>query len=695
VTVIDARAMGTSIRRVEGPDKVTGTARYAADQPVDTPLHLHPVQATIARGTVTGIDTTAARALPGVVGIVTPDDAPRLADVGDPELVVLQDHEVHHRGQYVAAVLAETPEIAREAADLVVVTYDEAAQTTAFDEHSPERHPAAQLANFQPPASEIGDPDAALDAAAVTVRATYTTPVQHHNPMEPHATTACWDGESVELHESSQGVGAARDSVAALFGLDAEHVHVAAAHVGGGFGTKGFLHAGTVLTVLAARTVPGRAVKRALSRREMFETVGHRPATVQHLALGASADGRLDVFAHDVVESTARIKEFAEPTATGSRAMYAAPHRRTSHQVVPLDVDPPTYMRAPGEAPGSFGLECAMDELAVALGIDPIELRLRNEPEVHPESGLPFSSRNLVACLRRGAERFGWASRPTEPRTQLVDGWWHGTGVAAATFPAIRFPGSTAVIRFARGRYEVEIGAADIGQGARTVLTQIAADALGVPADRIAVAIGHTDLPTGSGAGGSSGTASWGSTIAEAADRFRDKWGEDPEEGSEADAATPDNPWAGELAMAAYGAQFAEVAVHADTGEIRVPRLLGVYAAGRILNPTLARSQFLGGMVWGLSMALHEQSVVDPRFGHVINHDLAGYHIAAHADVREMEAEWIDEDDPYVNPMGAKGIGEIGIVGTAAAIANAVHHATGVRVRSLPMDFVQVNASGR
>jgi xanthine dehydrogenase YagR molybdenum-binding subunit len=599
---------------------------------------------------------------------------------------VLQDREIHHRGQYVAAVLAETPEIAREAAGLVVVGYAESEQRTAFDEDSPDRHPAAQLANFQPPASEIGDPDAALEAAAVTVRATYTTPVQHHSPMEPHATIACWEGaEHVVLYEASQGVGGARASVAGLFGLEEDAVEVASPHVGGGFGTKGFLHAGTVLTVLAARTVPGRAVKRALSRREMFETVGHRPATVQHLALGASTDGRLDALTHDVVQTTARIKEFGEPTATGTRGMYAAPHRRTSHQVVPLDVDPPTYMRAPGEAPGSFGLECGMDELAVALGIDPIELRIRNEPAVHPESGLPFSSRGLVACLRQGAERFGWSDRAAEPRAQLVDGWWHGTGVAAAMFPAIRFPGSTAVIRFDRGRYDVEIGAADIGQGARTVLTQIAADALGVPADRIAVAIGDTDLPPGSGAGGSSGTASWGSTIAEAADRFRDKWGDDPEDGAEADAATPDNPWAGELAMAAYGAQFAEVAVHADTGEIRVPRMLGVFGAGRILNPTLARSQFLGGMVWGLSMALHEHSVVDPRFGHVINHDFAGYHVAANADVREMAAEWIDEDDPYVNPMGAKGIGEIGIVGTAAAIANAAYHATGVRQRSLPL----------
>ncbi|NMO90411.1 xanthine dehydrogenase family protein molybdopterin-binding subunit [Actinomycetospora sp. TBRC 11914] len=677
--------MGTSVRRVEGPDKVTGTARYAADQPVDAPLHLHPVQATVARGRITGLDTGAARAVPGVVGILTPDDAPRLADLGDPELRVLQHHEIHHRGQYVAAVLAETPEVAREAAGLVVVTVAEEPQVTAFDEHSPARHPAATLANYAPPTSGIVDPDAALDAAAVTVRATYTTPVQHHSPMEPHATVAAWDGDHVVLYESSQGVAGARDTVAALFGLGEDDVEVASPHVGGGFGAKGSLHAGTVLTVLAARTVPGRAVKRALSRREMFETVGHRPATVQHLALGATADGRLEAITHDVVASTARIEEFGEPTATGTRAMYAAPHRRTSHDLVPLDVDPPTYMRAPGEAPGSFGLECAMDELAVALGLDPIELRVRNEPEVHPESGVPFSTRNLVACLRRGAERFGWSARPPQPRASLVDGWWHGTGVAAATFPAIRFPGSTAVIRFRHGRYEVEIGATDIGQGARTVLTQIAADALGVPTDRIEVAIGDTALPRGTVAGGSSGTASWGSTISEAADRFRDKWGDDPEEGAEADAATPDNPWAGELSMAAYGAQFAEVAVHADTGEIRVPRLLGVYAAGRILNPTLARSQFLGGMVWGLSMALHERSVVDPRFGHVVNHDLAGYHIAAHADVREMTAEWIDEDDPYVNPMGSKGIGEIGIVGTAAAIANAAYHATGVRRRELPL----------
>ena len=699
MTLMDARAMGTSVRRVEGPDKVSGTAHYAAEAPADetggAPLQLRPVQATVARGRIAAIDTAAAEALPGVVAVIThetvaADGRLRLHDDGDPETSVLQDTTIRHRGQYVAAVLAENSEVAAEAADLVVVTYASEAQHTAFDEDDPNRHAPDALANGQPVDSVVGDPDTALDDAEVTVRATYTTSMEHHSAMEPHATTARWDGGHLLVWEASQGSSAARTTFATLFGMDEDDVDVRSPHVGGGFGAKGFLHAGSVLAVLAARTVPGRAVRFALSRQETFATVGHRPATVQHLALGASADGTLAAITHDVVQPTARYKEFTEPAASSSRSMYAATHRRTSHRVVPLDVDAPTYMRGPGEAPGSFGAECAMDELAVALGADPIELRVRNEPATHPESGLPWSSRGLVECLRQGAERFGWADRDPTPRARLVDGWWHGTGVGCGTFPTIRFPGSTAVIRYSAersgaGRYLVEIGAADIGQGARTVLTQIAADALAVPIERIAVAIGTTEVAPGSLAGGSAGTASWGSTIVEAADRFRDKYGDDPDDGADADASSPDNPWDGELAMAAYVAQFAEVAVHADTGEIRVPRLLGVFGAGRILNPTLARSQFRGGMIWGLSMALHEESVVDPRFGHVVNHDLANYHIASHADVGRVDAEWIDEDDPYVNPMGAKGIGEVGIVGVAAAIANAAYHATGVRVRSLPI----------
>jgi xanthine dehydrogenase YagR molybdenum-binding subunit len=324
--------------------------------------------------------------------------------------------------------------------------------------------------------------------------------------------------------------------------------------------------------------------------------------------------------------------------------------------------------------------------MAIACGLDPLEFRIRNDPDVDPESGLPFSSRNLVACLREGARRFGWERRDPTPAAREENGWLVGVGVAASTFPVLRIPGSVATIRRVRDeRYRVEIAAVDIGTGTWTTLTQIAADALGVPVDAVDLQIGDTALPAASVAGGSSGITSWGSAVVDAAREFREKYGTDPEEGDEAGGATPDNPDSGRFAMHAYGAQFAEVRVHADTGEIRVPRLLGVFAAGRIINPRTARSQFIGGMTMGVSMALHERSIMDPRFGQVVNHDFAGYHIAANADIGTIDATWIEEEDPYVNPMGSKGIGEIGIVGTAAAVANAAYHATGIRIRDLPL----------
>jgi xanthine dehydrogenase YagR molybdenum-binding subunit len=385
------------------------------------------------------------------------------------------------------------------------------------------------------------------------------------------------------------------------------------------------------------------------------------------------------------VEQTSRIKEFAEQTAVPARMMYAAPHRATSHRLAALDVPVPSWMRAPGECPGMFGPEVAMDELAAALGVDPVELRIRNEPDRDPETGNPYSTRNLVACLRTGAERFGWAGRDPRPGTRRDGQWLVGTGVAASVYPAKRMPGSTAAIRFERGRYAVEIGAADLGTGAWTVLPQIAADALDVDVGSVDVRIGDTAYPAATVAGGSTGTASWGSAVVAAARVFREKYGPEPGDGDEAEADTPENPAEQKFAMYAFGAQFAEARVHADTGEIRVSRLHGTFAAGRIVNPVTARSQLLGGMTMGLSMALHENSVLDPRFGHVVNHDLAEYHIATNADVDDLRADWVEEVDPHVNPMGSKGIGEIGIVGTAAAVANAVHHATGTRVRALPI----------
>jgi xanthine dehydrogenase YagR molybdenum-binding subunit len=363
--------------------------------------------------------------------------------------------------------------------------------------------------------------------------------------------------------------------------------------------------------------------------------------------------------------------------------MYASPNRRSTHRLAPLDVPIPSWMRAPGECPGMFGPEVALDELAGELGIDPVQLRIVNEPEVDPDTGKPWSSRHLVECLREGAERFGWSDRG--PGRRREGDWFVGYGVASSVYPTMRQATSTANVRYEDGRYVAEIGAADLGTGAWTILPQIAADALGVDVADVEVRIGDTRYPTASVAGGSSGTNTWGSAITVAAREFRSKFGADPRDGDEAsgnvDQATMDE----DHAAYAFGAQFAEVRVHADTGELRVPRLYGVFAAGRIINPRTARSQFVGGMTMGLSMALHENSVWDPRVGQVANHDLAEYHISVNADVQQIEAHWLDEHDPYVNAMGTKGIGEIGIVGTAAAVVNAVHRATGIRVRDLPV----------
>jgi len=422
----------------------------------------------------------------------------------------------------------------------------------------------------------------------------------------------------------------------------------------------------------------------------MFALAGYRTPTIQRVQLGAGRDGRLTAIAHDVVEQAVAINEFAEPTAVPARVMYAAPNRRTTHRLARLDLPVNSWMRAPGEAPGMFALESAMDELAIALGLDPIELRLRNEPAVDPESGRPFSSRNLVACLREGAQRFGWQPRDPTPRLRREGRWLIGTGVAASTYPAVQLPASAFVQVDAAGNYQVRIDASDVGNGAWTVLTQIAADALDVPIDRVQLEIGDSSLPRALWATASSGTASWGWAIVDGAQklrtRLRDEFGGVvPAAGLEADGAFNGNPEAQQFSMHAFGAQFAEVRVNEDTCEVRVPRLLGVFAAGHIVNPKTARSQMLGGMTWGLSMALHEESVLDPRFGDYVNHDFAEYHIATNADVGEIDVSWVDEDDPHINPMGVKGIGELGIVGTAAAIANAVYHATGIRVRDLPI----------
>ncbi|MGI5488657.1 xanthine dehydrogenase family protein molybdopterin-binding subunit [Microtetraspora malaysiensis] len=690
-------AVGVPAARVEGPAKVTGGAGYAYDRPVADPAYAFPVQATIARGRVVSIDSAAAAGVEGVLAVVTHRDAARLADTEDAELAVLQSDTVSFRGQFVGVVVAETPQAARHAAGLVRVEYEQQPHDTELRADRPGLYAPEQVNEGFVTDTDEGDVDAALEAAAVTVDRVYTTPMEFNNPMEPHTTVAVWDpGEwepgggfaedaRLTLFDSTQGPHVVRSTLARVLGLPPERVRVISPYVGGGFGSKGMPHAHNVLAVLAARAVPGRPVKLALTRQQMFALAGHRTPTIQRVRLGAGEDGRLTAVAHEAVEHTSTIKEFAEQTAVGTRMMYAAPNRRTSHRLAALDVPVPSWMRAPGEAPGFFALEVAMDELAQACGLDPIELRVRNEPEVDPESGRPWSGRHLVRCLREGAARFGWAER-TPPGTRLVGRELVGLGVAASTYPYYRLPGSRAVVAYeGGGRYTVRIGAADIGTGAWTVLTQIAADALGCPLRAVRVEIGDSDLPAASVAGGSSGTTSWGSAVVAACRAFRHVYGEQPPAGAEAGADMPDDPDVERFAMHSFGAQFAEVRVDADTGEVRVPRMLGVFSVGRVVNPRTARSQFIGGMTMGLSMALHERGVLDHRTGHVINHDFADYHIATHADVMDVDAVWLEEEDGHAGPLGARGIGEIGIVGAPAAIANAVHNATGVRVRDLPI----------
>jgi xanthine dehydrogenase YagR molybdenum-binding subunit len=411
--------------------------------------------------------------------------------------------------------------------------------------------------------------------------------------------------------------------------------------------------------------------------------------------LGASGDGRLDVISHDVFEQSSRIKEFAEQTAVATRHMYAAPNRRTTHRLVRLDVPTPAWMRAPGECPGMFALESAMDELAIELGLDPIELRVRNEPAVDPESGASFSSRNLVACLREGARRFGWQGRDPRPRMRRDGRFLVGTGVAASVYPARVAPSHASIDVDEQGRYTVRIAAVDIGTGARTALLLAAARVLEVAAEDIEVRIGDSDFGEAMIAGGSMGNASWTWAIAEAAEALRSQidghGGVVPPGGLLAEADTGESIDAiPDASRFAFGAQFAEARVDVDTGEVRVPRLLGVFAAGHIVSPTTARSQLIGGMTMGLSMALFEESHIEPAFGDFTRADLAAYHVATCADVGDIDVSWIDEDEPGLGPLGAKGVGEIGIVGTAAAVANAVHHATGVRIRDLPIRLDQL-----
>ena len=689
-TVEDVAAPTDDRMRVDAPAKVTGTAPYAYEHPVEEPSYLAPVVSTIARGRITRIDDAEARALPGVRLVLTHANAPRIRVRTDAALVILQSPEVHYRGELVGAVVADSPHVAREAAALLRVDYDEEPAELGFDIDDPRAYEPRRVNAFKHGHYERGDVDAGL-ATGTRVEADYSLPMEFHSPIEPHAVTAIWHDVSalnpratrLTMYDSNQGTGAHGALLAPALGLLPTQIEVISPYVGGSFGTKGWPHPHLVLVAMAARLLPGRPVKYAMTRQQMFRSVGHRPASKQRVRLSVEADGRLVALDHQSWQPTARLKSYVDQTVSATRMLYDVPHLRTVHHAVTQDAAPGTFMRAPGEFTGMFALETALDEAAHAIGVDPVELRVRNEPERDPESGKPWSTRNLVGCLREGADLFGWLDRQP-PGARREGEWLVGLGVASATYPNQQFVPSRAGIRFTDGRYRVELQAGDIGTGAWTILPQIAAEALEVPVDLVDAEIGRSGLPWAVPAGGSVGTYSWGDAVVMAARKFRRKHGLTPSDGAFETAAGRLPRGSRGHSRHSFGAHFAQVRVSTVTGEVRVDRMLGVFAAGRIINPRTARSQLIGGMTMGLSAALHEEGYLDQRFGHVVNGDLAGYHVAAHADVVGLEAVTLEEHDRWFGATGAKGIGELGVVGAPAAIGNALFNASGVRLRDLP-----------
>ncbi|QKV75824.1 xanthine dehydrogenase family protein molybdopterin-binding subunit [Amycolatopsis sp. Hca4] len=682
---MNADAVGTPRPRIEGRLKVTGAAHYAADIPVPDLAHGWLVTATLSRGRIRDIDTSTALGMPGVLGVLDHRNAPRLNPAAgnyfgpDGSLQLLQDDVIPYAGRPLALVVAETPEQARAAAAAVRVTCEGEPHDLDFRLEHPAARPASTAFG---PEADLGDLEAELAASAVVLEERYRTPEESHCAMEPHAATVWWDSDHLYAVDANQGAFSVSEVLAALWSIDRERVHVRSEHVGGGFGGKGACGPQVVLASMASRRF-GRPVRIAMTRAQVFETTSSRPRTDQVLTVGADADGRLRAIHHRAAYALSPLSEYIEACTEQAKVLYAAPAIRTRLTAVPLDVLPPASMRGPGATPGSFALESAIDEVAERLGLDPLDLRLRNQPTVTPASGKPFSTRRLVSCMREGARRFGWAARDRRPRSRREGPLLIGSGMAATSFSAGVFPSKASITAETDGTFTVSIGASDIGTGARTA---VAADALGVGTERIRLRIGDSDLGMAWGAGGSRGTTSWSFAITEAAEKLRD----DPVRPTTATVDTTTLiDYQPERERQTYSAVFAEVSVDPATGEVRVRRLLGMFAVGRVINPLLARSQVVGGMIMGLSMALHEESVRDPRTGRLANGDWAGYHIAAHADVPGIEADFVPDYEPQ-DPSGFNGLGEIGTAGTAAAIANAVWHATGTRQRILPIRLDRV-----
>src|SRR2546429_2212627 len=703
--------VGKPLDRVDGPLKVTGGALYAYEMQQDNVLYGFVVEASIGKGRIKSLDTRAAEKAPVVALVLTHRNAPAQGTGNHREAhPVLTGPEVTGYGQPVAFVVARSFEEARAAAYLVNVKYDRSNGKYALRANlnearvpKPSDAPAAD--------SAVGDFAGAFAGAPVQLDVTYTTPLQSHAMMEPHATLAMWDDNKLILHTANQMLNQGQQVIATTLKIPVENIRLISPFIGGGFGGKLWVNADAILAAIASRQLK-RPVKTALTRQQIFHVTTHRSDTIQRLRLGTDSEGRLLAIGHDVFSGNLPSEQTYEGAALQTRTLYAGPNRLTRHRLASLDIPVASSMRAPGEAVGLMALECAMDELAEKLNFDPIELRVRNEPSEDPEKHIPYSSRHLIPCMQEGARRFGWDKRNPKPG-QVRDGrWLVGIGMAAATRGnSLRF--SKANVRLdPDGNATVRMAMTDIGTGTYTILAQITAEMLGLPMERVVVELGDTSFPEAAGSGGSFGAGSSGSALFEACDALREKLariaGMDPATarfadgniasgeksmrltdlvgtGLDADGEIQPGRNNKDFSQQSYGAHFAEVGIDQDTGEVRVRRMLGVFTAGRVLNAKTARSQAIGGMVFGVGAALHEGMTLDPRFGYFVNHDLAEYHVPVHADIPAIDAIFLAELDDRSNPLKSKGIGELGICGAGASIANAVHNACGARIRDYPI----------
>ncbi len=734
VTKDPVKIVGQGIDRTDGRLKVCGATKYSAEWSLPRMAYGVMVLSTIPSGRIARIDMQTAERTPGVIGVLSHTNAPKLpqggkAAVNPPAgrvLSLLQDDQVHYSQQPIAVVVADTLEHARDGARALQIEYAKSVAQLDFAAASKSAYSPGKIQGDEADSSR-GDVAAGMHDAVYRVSQTYSTPLEHHNPMEPHATVAVWEGDMLTLYDSTQYVSGVKNTVAKTLGIAPEKVRAICPYVGGGFGGKGSSWSHVVLTAMAARHVH-RPVKLALDRPQMFGPVGGRPNTEQKIQLGAARDGSLTAMTHDVTSYTSQIEDWTESSAMVTRMLYACDNQTTSHRLAKLNLGTPTFQRAPGESTGTYALECAMDEMAYATGMDPVAFRLRNYAEQDPDKNLPFSSKALRECYRAAAERFDWARRNPQPGSMRDSNWQIGLGMATASYPTKRSPAKARVRLMPDGTAVVQSGSQDLGTGTYTVMTQVAADALGYPVSKVRFELGDTLLPAAPVSGGSQTVASVSPAVRAAALAAREKlialamtgpdsmwrnatdndivvidgWLRSHSDQTrrepvaavlarhggqplEADGDAKQGDEKKQYSMHAFGAVFAEVHVDRDLGIVRVPRVVGAYGVGNLLNAKTGHSQLMGGIVWGISMALFEESQLDTRYGRIVNNNLAEYHVPVNADIHDIDIIVVPEDDRIVNPLGAKGIGEIGITGVGGAIANAVYHATGKRIRDLPI----------